>query len=76
MKAAWYYRNVVEPKRPYLQDAWCEGVLATPARTEVQPDGRIRQWGYVKELGKYLRLVTLPDGETVLNAFPDRSFKP
>jgi len=26
-------------------------------------------------LRKYLRVVTLEDGETVLNAFPDRSFK-
>jgi len=26
-------------------------------------------------MGKYLRVVTLADGETVLNAFPDRNFK-
>lgn len=76
MKAAGYYRNVVEPKRSYLQDAWCERVLALPSRKETQPDGRIRHWGYVEELGKYLRVVTLPDGETVLNAFPDRGFTP
>ncbi|GJQ22155.1 MAG: hypothetical protein HBSIN02_25100 [Bacteroidia bacterium] len=36
---------------------------------------RIRYWGYVEELGKYLRVVTLEDGETVHNAFPDRDFK-
>ena len=76
MKATWYYRNIVEPKRPYIQDAWCMQVVAKPDRREIQPDGRIRYWGYVEELGRYLRVVTLPDAETVLNAFPDRNFKP
>jgi hypothetical protein len=27
------------------------------------------------ELGKYLRVITLEDGETVHNAFPDRDFE-
>lgn len=43
---------------------------------QIQADGRVRHWRYVAELGKYLRVVTLPDGETLHNAFPDRSFKP
>lgn len=30
---------------------------------------------FLPELGKYLRVVTLEDGETVHNAFFDRSFK-
>ena len=29
----------------------------------------------IEELGKYLRVVTLEDGETVHNAFPDRGFQ-
>jgi len=40
-----------------------------------QPDGRIRQWGYIPALGRWLRVVTLEDGETVHNAFPDRDFQ-
>jgi hypothetical protein len=47
-----------------------------PIRTEVQPNGRIRHWGYVPEMGQYLRVVTEPDGKTVHNAFFDRRFKP
>jgi hypothetical protein len=43
---------------------------------EVQNDGRIRHWAFVPELGKYLRVVTLEDGQTILNAFPDRDFQP
>jgi len=39
-------------------------------------DGRIRHWGIVPELqGKVLRVVTLEDGETIHNAFPDRNFR-
>jgi len=48
--------------------------LSNPLRKEVQPSGRIRFWAYIPELGKYLRVVTLEDGETVHNAFPDRGF--
>lgn len=40
-----------------------------------QMDGRIRFWKFIPELGKYLRVVTLEDGETVHNAFPDRDFR-
>jgi hypothetical protein len=56
-----------------------EAVLARPLRREVQPDGRIRFWGIVRRLGesepRYLRVVTLADGETVRNAFLDRGFR-
>ena len=38
-------------------------------------DDRVRYWGFVATLGKYLRVVTLGDGETVHNVFPDRNFK-
>ncbi len=40
-----------------------------------QTDDRIRYWVFISELGSYLRVVTLADGETVHNAFPDRAFK-
>ena len=41
-----------------------------------QPDGRLRLWGQIREAGgKYLRIILLEDGETVHNAFFDRSFK-
>jgi hypothetical protein len=46
-----------------------------PVKTEVQTDGRIRKWRYIEEMGKYLRIILLDDGETVHNAFFDRNFK-
>ena len=39
-------------------------------------DGRWRMWGYIVEVERYLRVVTLDDRETVDNAFFDRRFKP
>ena len=62
-------------KRPYIKREWCEQTLRTPARREDQGDGRVRYLAFVEELGKYLRVVTSQDGETVHNAFPDRDFE-
>ena len=76
MKTTRYFREQVLRKRAYIQVAWCERILTQPLAKEVQPDGRIRYWGAVPELGgRILRVVTLADGETVHNAFPDRDFK-
>ncbi len=50
-------------------------VMKNPARKEVQPDGRIRCWGFITELDRFLRVVALEDGETIHNAFIDRNFK-
>ncbi len=48
-----------------------------PVRKEVQPeDQRIRHWIFVPEPGRYLRVMTLEDGATLHNAFPDRRFTP
>ena len=63
-------------KRPYLQREWIQRVLASPIRVERQGDDRVRYWGWIDKLGKHIRVVTLADGETVLNAFPDRKFRP
>jgi hypothetical protein len=71
-----YFREQVLRKRPYIRLEWCDQALRDPIRREIQPDGRIRHWTFIQDLGKYLRVVTLDDGLTVLNAFLDRDFKP
>jgi hypothetical protein len=48
--------------------------LRQPVRSERQSDGRIRYWAYIARLGTYIRVVTLPDGETVHNVFKDNDF--
>jgi hypothetical protein len=76
MKTTDYFRDSVLARRPYLEMDWIEAVVRNPVRTEVQPNGRIRHWAYIEDLGKYLRVVVESDGETVHNAFPDRGFRP
>lgn len=75
LKTTRYFSEQILRKRPYIKIEWILKVLSHPSHQDSQEDGRIRHWGYVKELGKYLRVVTLEDGETIHNAFPDRSFK-
>ena len=77
MQTTDYFRNDVMVKRPYIKAEWLELALASPVRREIQAeDGRIRHWVWIDELSRYLRVVTLEDGTTVHNAFPDRRFKP
>ena len=76
MQFTGYFQNDVMVKRPYIQVRWLEQVISAPLRREVQSDGRIRHWAWIDELNRYLRVVTLEDGLTVHNAFPDRRFSP
>jgi len=54
-------------------------VTASPLRRDRQEDGRIRSWGRIRLCGettdRILRVVTLEDGETIHNAFLDRSYR-
>jgi len=76
MKTTRYFDVSVTIRRSYLTEAWIVYVLENPVRKEVQANGRIRHWAFIAEVGKYLRVVTEPDGQTVHNAFFDRRFKP
>jgi hypothetical protein len=74
-KTTAYFREQVLRKRPYLKIEWCMAVLEKHTDREVQPDGRIRFWGYADEFpDKALRVVTLEDGCTLHNAFPDSGY--
>lgn len=78
MKTTAYFQAIRKrPDRVIIKDEWIERVTEFPEREYVQADGRIRRWARIDEMeGKYLRVVLLPDGETVHNAFFDRGFKP
>ncbi len=61
--------------RKDIQPEWIRYVIDHPIREEFQGDGRIRRWAKITEADdKYPRVILLRDGETVLNAFFDRSF--
>jgi len=64
------------PDRVGIQDKWIEQVVRYPAKTQTQLDGRIRKWAKIEQAGgRFLRVVLLDDGETIHNAFFDRSFE-
>jgi hypothetical protein len=77
MKSTQYFRYTRQrPDRAMIKDEWIEQVMQNPLREEVQADGRIRRWARIVEMeNRALRVILLEDGETVHNAFFDRSFK-
>jgi hypothetical protein len=67
----------LRPDRAIIQLEWIQRVIDHPVKEVIQQDGRIRRWAPVPEMdGRYLRVILLPDGETVHNAFFDRTFTP
>lgn len=58
-----------------IRDEWIAQVIDHPETTQVQSDGRTRQWAWIPEARKFLRVILLNDGVTVHNAFFDRSYK-
>jgi hypothetical protein len=65
----------LRPDRALIQLEWIQRVIDHPIKEVIQQDGRIRRWAAVPEMdGRYLRVILLPDGETVHNAFFDRTF--
>jgi hypothetical protein len=64
------------PDRAQIEAEWIERTISKPLRQEIQSDGRIRKWSKIEDAGgKFLRVILLPDGKTVHNAFFDRTFK-
>ena len=78
MKFTLYFEAMRQrPDWSHIRIEWIQLAISQPVREAVQQDGRIRRWAKIEEMdGRYLRVILLPDGETVHNAFFDRSFKP
>lgn len=77
MKSTDYFKFVAQrPDRRQIKPEWIQRVVDQPEKRHIQQDGRWRLGGKVPEAGgRYLRVVLLPDGETVHNAFFDRGFR-
>lgn len=77
MKTTEYFKAIRKrADRKIISDEWIERVMAKPISQVVQQDGRIRRWGRIREMdNRVLRVVLLADGETVHNAFFDRTFR-
>jgi len=75
VKTTHYFQSLRRrPDRAWIQDEWIHRTIAAPEKEEVQADGRFRRWRRIPEAGgRILRVVLLPDGETIHNAFFDRT---
>lgn len=76
-KCTQYFKTVrTRCDRAMIEDEWILRTIQSPDHEAIQADGRIRRWKRIEEReGRYLRVILLPDGETVHNAFFDRRFK-
>lgn len=71
----YFERNVLEnPTRWDITREMCERVVREAEYTEEQDNGLIRFWGYVPELGYYIRVITRADRRHLVNAFKDRNY--
>ena len=77
MKTTGYFKSCMSrPDRAIIRTEWIRRTIDFPEMEQVQKDGRIRRWSRIPEMGnEYLRVVLLPDGETVHNAFFDRGHR-
>ena len=65
------------PDRALIKLEWIEQAVEHPEKEILQQDGRIRRWARIKAMDeRALRVILLPDGETIHNAFFDRNFEP
>ena len=72
----YFHSTRLRQDRESIKMDWIEYVVSHPTKEFIQEDGRVRRWASIKEAeGRYLRVVLLEDGETIHNAFFDRSFK-
>lgn len=63
------------PDRIGIREEWIQRAISSPVREVIQADGRIRRWALIPgHESRYPRVVLLADGETIHNAFFDRSF--
>ncbi len=61
--------------RARIKEEWIQFALTNPENVEIQSDGRVRKWVRIPEVGKYLRVIVLEDGETIHNASFDRTYR-
>ena len=76
MKTTPYFQNRISEDRPELQKYPKEiaGTVDHYHAIETQADGRTRRWVYISEIDKYIRVIVEADGETIHNAFLDRTY--
>ena len=58
-----------------IKEEWIQQVLRSPLEVQRQENGFFRRWGYIEEVSRYLRVVTLEDDETIETVHFDRNYE-
>ncbi|GAB4252790.1 MAG: hypothetical protein OHK005_20050 [Candidatus Methylacidiphilales bacterium] len=75
-QTAYFQHTRHRPDRIVIKDEWIERVIDHPENQDIQSDGRIRKWARISDFeNRALRVILLEDGQTVHNAFFDRSYE-
>lgn len=74
MKTTEHFERALQ-QRPQIKREWCERIAKHSGFSQRMPNGRVRYWGWIEELGHYVRVVVLEDGETLHTAMIDSKFK-
>lgn len=75
MGSSGHYDDVSwRPDRIDIKREWEESARDEPEFKEFQQSGRTKHWIYVREAGRWLRVVVLPGGAEILTKFWDRGF--
>ena len=69
------YFDQSRDRHPRATRETAEKIATSYEHEDIQDDDRIRRRGYSEELEKYVRVILLPDGTTIFNAFPDRDYE-
>ena len=77
VKTTKYFQTIRKRSdRANIKHEWIQRVMDAPESEKMHRDGRIRRWGKIAVMeDRFLRVVLLPDGETIRNAFFDRGHK-
>ena len=51
------YYEEAKSKHPEILEEWVERVLESPQHIELQPNARLRYYGYIPEADKWLRVI-------------------
>ncbi len=76
MKTTSYFETIVAKNHPesVTYRAYVEKALTEYESIRSEPSGNTQRYIYVAERELYLRVVVLPDGQTVHNAFFDSNY--
>ena len=68
----YFYKSRQRNDRKNIKFSWIRDAIENPTKYKVQDNNRISVWKFIKSERKCLRVILMPDGRTIHNAYFDR----